>query len=169
MAILDLNLILSSNQAITVTAPSTGVIDMAGVGIGNAPPNAFGVSNSVFGQDIGIGDGMSPPNLTCIIGTAFVGGTSLNVQIQASVDSGAPSYNASNWETIVETGALLTAVLTAGTKIAEYTIPPRAPGQSFPRFYRLNYVVVGTFSAGTIGFAGIATGRDDTPSYPAAY
>lgn len=171
MAILDTGLILSSNQAITVTAPSTGIIDMAGVGVGNAPPNTFGTA-TVFGQDIGIGDGMSPPNLTCIVGTAFTaaGAGTLQVQIQASVDAGAPGYTPSSWLTLVETPALSLAQLIAGAQIAEYTIPPRAPGQAFPRFYRLNYIVAtGPMTAGTIAFAGIAIGRDDVPSYPAAY
>lgn len=171
MAILDSNLILSSNQAITVTAPSTGTLDWAGVGVGNAPPNTFGTA-TVFGQDIGIGDGVSPPNLTCIVGTAFTaaGAGTLQVLLQESVDSGAPGYTPSSWLTIVETPALTLAQLAAGRQIAEFTIPPRAPGQAFPRFFRLNYVVAtGPMTAGTIAFAGIATGRDDTPSYPAAY
>lgn len=73
MAILDLQLVLSSAQAVTVTAPSTGTIDLAGVGIGNAPPNAFGTA-SVFGEDIGIGDGVSPPQIAVYAGTAFTAG-----------------------------------------------------------------------------------------------
>jgi hypothetical protein len=176
MAILDLNLVLSNNQSLVASAasvPSTGTIDFAGVGVGNAPTNTFGTA-TVFGEDIGIGDGVSPPNLTCIVGTTFVtvnAGT-LNVQLQESVDSGpngTPPYSPNAWTTIVETGALAVGVLTNGTKIAEFTIPPRAPGQAFPRFFRLNYVVANAFTAGTIGFAGIATGRDDVPFYPAAY
>lgn len=177
MAILDANLVLSSNQSLIAASPgvaSTGIIDFAGVGVGNAPTNTFGTA-TVFGEDIGIGDGVSPPNLTCIVGTAFTaaGGGTLNVQLQESVDSGAagtPAYSPNAWTTIVETGALAAAVLTAGTKIAEFTIPPRAPGQALPRFFRLNYAIAaGSFTAGTIAFAGIATGRDDTPIYPAAY
>lgn len=173
--LLDSGLVLSNNQSLAVAAgsvPSQGVIDFAGVGVGNAPVNAFGITDAVFGEDIGIGDGASPPNLVCIIGTTFAGGTSLNVQLQESVDSGAsgtPPYSPNTWLTIAETGTLLTAVLTAGTKIAEFTIPPRQPGQAFPRFFRLNYVVAGNNTAGTIAFAGIATGRDDFPMYPAAY
>lgn len=175
MAILDSQLTLDNAHSLAIAgpgAPSQSIIDLAGAGVGNAPPNAFGTA-TVFGEDIGIGDGVSPPNLTCIIGTAFATATAatLNVQLQASVDSGTPNYQPSSWQTIAETGALAVGVLTAGTKIAEFTIPPRAPGQAFPRFYRLNYSIPGgtSFTAGTISFAGIATGRDDLPMYSAAY
>lgn len=171
--LLDLNLVLSNNQLITATAASQGLIDLTGQGVGNAPVNSFGVQNSVFGEDIGIGDGVSPPLLVCIVGTALTGATSLQVQLQASVDSGStgsPAYSPNAWENLAETDAIAAATLTAGQKIAEFTIPPRYPGQSFPRFYRLNYVVAGgPFTGGTIGFAGFATGRDDYPWYPAAY
>lgn len=166
--ILDINLALSTNQAITATAVSTGVIDLAGVGVGQPAPNRFGTATS-FGEDIGIGDGASPPNLLCQVGTSFAGGTGLQVQLQAAVDTdntGTPG----TWETIAETDSIPEAQLTAGTKIGEFTIPPRYPGQGFPRFYRLNYVVSGgPFTAGAIGYAGIITGRDDAPTYPAAY
>ena len=170
--ILDSQLTLSSNQSRAVVAgstPSDGIIDFMGAGVGTAPVNYFGIQNAVAGEDIGIGDGASPPNLVCIVGTPFAGGTDLNVQLQESVDSGAPGYTPSSWLTIAETGTLADALLTAGQKIAEFTIPPRKPGQAFPRFFRLNYVTTGTHTAGTIAYAGIATGRDDTPAYPSAY
>ena len=54
--ILDSQLTLSLAQAITVTAASSSIIDLAGVGSGNAPNMRFGVQSSVFGEDIGIGD-----------------------------------------------------------------------------------------------------------------
>lgn len=174
MAILDSQLVLSNAQSLAIAGPgvASGVLDLAGVGVGNAPPNAFGTA-TLFGQDIGIGDGVSPPNLLCLVGTAFVTatGATLNVQLQESIDSGTPNYQPAAWQTIAETGALTAAQLTAGRQIAELTIPPRAPGQAFPRFLRLNYAIpAGTsFTAGTIAFAGIATGRDDSPIYPAAY
>lgn len=172
---LDSQLILDSNTSLALVAgsyPSANVIDFLGMGVGTAPANYFGVQNTVWGEDIGIGDGASPPNILCVVGTAFAGGTSVNVQLQESVDSGptgAPPYSPNAWTTIAETGVLLDAVLTAGQKIAEFTIPPRAPGQAFPRFFRLQYVTAGTHTAGTIAFAGILTGRDDAPIYPSAF
>ena len=175
---LDAQLVLSESQAITVTAPSTNLYDVAGVGVGVAPPNWFGISDAVFGQDSGIGHGASRPTIVCIVKTAFAaaGAGTLQVQLQASVDSGAPGYTPSAWTTLVETDTLSLAQL-AGTlvgnvqssKIAEFDIPPRAPGQNLPRFYRLNYVVAtGPMTAGALS-AYINLGRDDTPTYPASY
>jgi hypothetical protein len=177
----DINLVLCNNQSLAVAgpgAPSQNVLDFTGAGVGQPPPNFFGVTSSVFGQDIGIGDGASPPNILCLVGTTFATGTAatLNVQLQESVDSGVngtPPYSPNAWTTIAETGVLTPSatVLIAGQKIAEFTIPPRAPGQNFPRFFRLNFVIPNatSFTAGTIGYAGIITGRDDFPAYPAAY
>jgi hypothetical protein len=166
---LDSSTIFSSDQAITVTAPSTNVIDLAGLGVGQAVTNKFGTA-SVFGEDIGIGDGVSPPVLAAIVGTAFTaaGAATLQVQLEAAIDDG--TGNPSTWEVLAETDGLAKALLTAGQKIAEFTVPPRYPGQGFPRFYRLNYVVAtGPMTAGTIKFAGVVTGRDDVPFYPSAF
>jgi hypothetical protein len=174
--LLDTQLIFDSNSSLiasAVSVPSENVIDLAGVGVGQAPPNYFGVQDLVFGEDIGIGDGASPPVLTVIVGTTFTtanAGT-LTVALQYSIDSGAPGYTPSAWVTALQTGAIAVANLTAGQQIAEMTMPPRAPGQGMPRFIRLLYIVANAFTAGTIAFAGINTGRnDDTKAiYPAAY
>lgn len=168
--ILDATLNLSTAQAITVTAASTNIIDLTGAGVGVASPNIDGVQSSVFGQDIGIGDGVSPPVVVCIVGTAFTaaGAGTLTVAFQEAIDDG--TGNPSTWVTAVQTGALSLAQLTAGQKIAEFTVPVRAPGQAFPRFIRLNYTVAtGPMTAGTIAYAGIATGRDDVPFYGAGF
>lgn len=174
--ILDVNSLLSSNQAITVTAVSTGVYDTAGLGVGQAVTNRFGIAtqgtNASFGNDIGGGGpNASAPQLAVIVGTAFTAGGSatLRAQLQAAVDvnnTGLPT----TWDTIDQTDDIAVALLTAGTKIASFTVPDRYPGQGFPRFYRVNYVVsTGPMTAGTIGLAGLVTGIDDTPTYPAAY
>jgi hypothetical protein len=168
--LLDATLVLSQNQAITVTAPSSGTIDFASLGLNQAVTNRFGTGTN-FGEDPGIGDGVSPPNILCVVGTTFTAGGAgtLTVQLQESVDTSNTGVPAS-WKTIAQTDALALAQLTAGQQIAEFTIPPRAPTQGFPRFFRLNYVVgTGPMTAGTIAFAGIITGRDDAPMYPAAY
>lgn len=168
---LDATLTLSQNQAITVTAVSQGTIDFASLGLNQAVTNKFGIQSTSFGEDIGIGDGVSPPNILCIVGTAFTAGGAgtMTVQLQEAVDTtntGVPG----TWNTIAQTDALSLAQLIAGQKIAEFTIPPRAPNQNFPRFFRLNYVVAtGPMMAGTIAYAGIITGRDDTPMYGSAY
>lgn len=171
MAILDINNVLSSAQAVTVTAPSTTTYDVAGVGVGNAPPNTFGTA-TLFGEDIGIGDGVSPPRVAVYVGTAFTAGgaATLQLQLQASIDTGTPGYTPSAWRTIGQTEAIAVASLTANALIMEMTVPPRAVGQAFPRFYRLNYVVAtGPMTAGTIAWAGFLTGVDNAPQYAAAY
>lgn len=177
MALNDTQLIFDNGTSLAIAAPgqpSALTIDLAGVGVGQAPPDYFGVQSATFGEDIGIGDGPSPPVLQVIVGTSFVAvaGATLRVQLQASVDSGAPSYTPLAWKTLLQTDDLPASVLTAGQKIAECAWPPRYPGQEFPRFLRLNYllsVAGSSFSAGTIAIANINTGRDDLPIYPAGY
>lgn len=168
--ILDATLTLSQNQAITVTAASTGIIDVSGAGVGNPVPERFGVQQTVFGEDIGIGDGASPPVVTAIVGTQFAAGgaATLQPQLQAAIDNG--SNQPGTWNTIAETDPLALALLTPGQKVCEFTVPPRYPGQGFPRFYRINWLVAtGPFTAGTIAYAGINTGRDDVPFYGAGF
>jgi hypothetical protein len=171
--ILDATLTLSSNQAITSTAASQSIIDLSGAGAGNAPPDIFGVQSSVWGQDIGIGDGVSPPVLDVIVGTALSGNTgTLTVALQYALDAGSPTYVPGTWRTVLQTDVIAIAQLTAGQKIAEMTMPPRPPifGGGFPRFIRLLYTVnSGPFTAGTIAFAGVNTGRDDVPMYGSGF
>jgi hypothetical protein len=178
--LLDAQLTLDNGSSLVVAAPgqaSAGVIDYLGLGVGQAPTSFFGVQNAVFGEDVGIGDGMSPPVVVCVVGTTFATatGATLRVQLQESVDSGAagaPPYSPNAWQTILQTADLTAAQLTAGTKIAEFAIPPRNPGQAFPRFLRFYYylaVAGSSFTAGTLAYAGVSTGRDDAPLYPAAF
>lgn len=165
--IMDANLVLSSDQAITVTAASDGVIDLAGVGVGNAAPNFIGTAD-IFGEDIGIGDGPSPPQLDVTVTEAFDAGgaATLQVQWQASIDDG--TGNPSSWTTIEETPALALAVLTLGAKIG-FAVPPLPPQLQTARFLRANYVVAtGPMTAGKVTSA-VVTGRDLNPKYPAAY
>jgi hypothetical protein len=175
----DAQLIFDSNASLVVAAPgqpSSLTIDLMGGGVGTAPVNYFGVQDAVAGEDIGIGDGASPPVLNIIIGTTFITATAatLRVQLQASVDSGAPGYTPLAWKTLIQTDDLPASVLTAGTKIAECTWPPRYPGQAMPRYLRLNYllsVAGSSFTAGTIAIANINTGRDDDTKaiYPSGF
>ena len=171
--ILDINLLMDNAAAITVTRPSTNIIDLAGVGSGVPDPNVFGTAaTTIFGQDIGIGDGMSPPNILCVVTTAFTaaGAATLQVQLQEAPDTGANTGTPGTYSTIAQTDTFALATLTKGTKLAEFTIPPRYPGlTTFPRFIRLNYVVAtGPMLTGAIT-AAIITGRDDQPAYPANF
>lgn len=166
--LLDVNLLLDSNRALTVTAVSSGVYDTAGLGVGNPVANIFGnVTN--FGNDIGGGGPeVGAPQLLVQVGTAFTAGgaATMRVQLQAAVDtsnSGTPG----TWLTIDQTDDVAVALLVAGAQIANFTVPRRYLGQNFPRFYRLNYIIAtGPMTAGTISFAGFLTGIDDNPIYP---
>ncbi len=170
---LDIASVLSSAQAVTVTAASTGVYDVAGLGVGVAVTNRIGVSGTVFGSDIGGGGPLaSAPQLGVWVTTAFTAGGSatLQVQLQAAIDNGSGSPG--TWDTIVESDAVPVADLVAGTPgapMVSYTVPRRYLGQSFPRFYRVNYVVsTGPMTAGAIS-AALLTGIDDVPFYPPNY
>lgn len=173
--ILDINSLLSSNQAVTVTAPSTGVYDVAGLGVGVPSVNITGLANGAAaaqGNDIGTGgpSSASPPQLGVIVGTAFAaaGAATMQIQLQAAVDSGNGVPGA--WDTIIETDAIAVALLTAGAIPAKFTVPERYLGQGFPRFYRVNYAIAtGPMTAGTIAYAGLLTGIDSNPLYPANY
>lgn len=176
--ILDINTLLSSNQAVTVTAVSQGVYDTAGLGVGVPVTNRFGLptqgSNASFGNDLGGGgpNNASAPQLGVIVGTAFTAGgaATLRVQLEAATDTNNNSGTPGTWDIIDQTDDVPVAQLTAGQIVASFTIPKRYPGQGFPRFYRVNYLVAtGPMTAGTIIFAGLLTGIDDTPTYPGAF
>lgn len=162
--------ILSSAQAITVTAVSTGVYDTAGLGVGQPVTNRFGTATN-FGEDVGGGGPLtSAPQLVVSVPTAFTAGgaATLQVQLQAAVDTsntGTPG----TWETIMQTTTFALADLAASSPqrpLCSFTVPDRYPGQNFPRFYRLNYVVAtGPMTAGAVN-AMLLTGIDDVPFYP---
>lgn len=173
--ILDVSSLLSNNQAITVTAPSQGVYDTAGLGVGQPVTNIFGQTfggATNFGNDLGSGGpNASAPQLVAYVGTAFTAGGAgtLTVQLQTALDtnnSGTPG----TWKTIDQTDAYALATLVAGAKVADFTVPPQYPGLGFPRFYRLNYVVAtGPMTAGTIATAALLTGIDNPIVTPANY
>lgn len=152
-----------------VDVPSTNTIDLLGLGVGVVNTSIIG-NASVFGEDIGIGDGLLVPKVQCTIGTAATTGSAatLNVQFQLAIDDG--TGNPGTWVTAVETGELAAASLTAGQIIARFDWPPTALMTQRPRFARLNYAVPAgtTFTAGTIGFAGVVPVRDDATNKNAA-
>lgn len=170
---LDVSSLLSNLQAVTATAASTNVYDTANLGVGVPVTNITGIANgatAVFGEDIGGGGPLaSGPIMAALVGATFTAGgaATMQVQLQAAVDNG--SGGAGTWDTIAETDALPVALLTQGTYLAKFPVPTRYPGQGFPRFYRLNYVVAtGPMTAGTIS-AWLNTGVDDIQLYPANF
>lgn len=169
---IDNQSVLSSNQAITATAVSTGTYDTAGLGLGQPVTNRHGTATN-FGQDIGGGGPLaSAPQLFVGIATAFTaaGAATLRVQLQAAVDvnnTGSPV----TWDTIDQTDDIPVANLAPnpGQPLVSFTVPDRYQGQNFPRFYRLNYIVAtGPMTAGVVN-AALVTGIDDVPFYPPAF
>ena len=167
--ILDNLLTLSNGQAVTSSAASSSIIDITGAGSGNAPGVIIGSEASVFGTDVGLGDGLTKPAIACIVGTAFVGvGASLTVALQTAPDNG--SNAPGTWSTAVQTDTIAVGNLTAGAKLAQFEVPPRDPGAAAYRFIRLYYTVAsGPFTGGTIGYAGINLGTDEYYAPPANY
>lgn len=170
---------LSSPQAITVTAASTSIVDLLGVGSGNAPNATFG-NATTFGEDIGIGDGPMIPKIRCIIGTTFLPTSAfLNIAIQGAPDNG--SNMPGSYTTYAESGAIAGTVLLApgtgtnslGGIAFRLDFPPVAIGQlnAMPRFIRLNYTVTsGPFTQGTLS-SFLVTGADDYSAryYPSGF
>src|SRR5260221_13993257 len=153
--IYDNNLIFSNNQAITATAASTSVIDLQGGLAINVGPNA-----TVFGEDIGIGDGVAMLKVAAFVTTTFTaaGAGTLVVALQGAPDTGAsePGGTPGTYVTYAQTGVIALADLVAGMKIAALDWPPVQPNSSpLPRYLRLNYTVAtGPMTAGNI-FAGL--------------
>lgn len=141
--ILDGALLFDSAHAITAatgTEASTNVIDLT---------NA---------RDLGT---MNWPALKilCQVIQAFAGGTSMTVALQGSTDN-------TTYTTMVSQAAIATAALLAGVRILEIDMPRPVAGQAIPRYLRLLYTTVGTFTLGTVT-AGIVLDRQDFIAYPA--
>jgi len=102
----------------------------------------------------GYGDDYSQPWLQIMVPTTFVGGTSLAVNLITDYNNtftGAPV-------TIPLVAATLTANLTAGTILYKAQLP-----QGMHEFRQLQYVPVGTFSAGAVtayNLIDVQTNRD---------
>lgn len=163
--IFDNNLLFSNLQAVTVTAASAAVIDLQGGLAINK-----GVA-TVFGQDIGRGDGVAIPKVAAYVVTAFTAGgaATLQTQLQGAIDDG--TGNPSTYTTYAETPAIAVAGLVAGYKFAALDWPQVPMGVSLPRYLRLNYIVAtGPMLTGTI-FAGLVLQRADNNvgAYPEAF
>lgn len=154
---------LSIVGAANASFPSN-VLDILGTGVGTAPQNIIG-TRTLFGSDLGI-DWMKPAILA-YVGTAFVGATgTLNMQFQGAVDTGAAgNYQPGTWNTFVETGAIAVGNLTAAQPL-RLEFAPAFPFGTLPRFLRVNFATVNSFTAGTIANCMVTLVRDD---YTAKY
>lgn len=134
----------------TGTQTSTNIVDL---GLAGIPSSA----NGGGARDIGTGDDPSL-KLSVLVTTAFASGTSLQVNLQGAPDngSGAPG----SWTTMWTGPVVVEASLAAGLQYSNIDVPRPAPGQALPRFLRLQYVTVGTHTAGAIE-GQIVIDRDD--------
>jgi hypothetical protein len=145
------------------------VIDLLGVGPGNAPPNIIG-NAALFGEDPGIG--IWVPEVQINIGTAFATATSAtaNFAFQYAPDT-AGTYQPGAWETAAETGPKPASELTA-QQVLRMKVPPTPPATPTPRYARILMTVApaatGIFTAGTVTSAFIVQGRDDLQNRNAA-
>lgn len=122
----------------------------------DSPTTGTQVSNNVIdllnARDMGIGD---DPALKLLVEVtvAFAGGTSLQVNLQSSPDN-------STFTTAVSGPVVAEANLIVGTYLLAVDWPRPAPGLALPRYWRLQYVTVGTHTAGSL-FASIVLDRED--------
>ena len=120
---IDYENLFSNAQAVTVTAASTNVIDLG--------------ANHAYIQTL-FEKGMV--GILAQVHTTFAGGTSVAIQLQTDSDEAFGTV-----ETLYATPAIATATLAAGYRFRLSGLP-----LGIKRYVRLNYVVVGTHTAGKI-------------------
>lgn len=126
--ILDKQNLFSEDQAVTVTAVSTNVIDLGNDSAKVQALNEKGNTSELFVQ----------------VTTAFAGGTSLQVVLKSDDSSTFASA----------TTLLSTAAIGASDLVAGYKFPLKGLPLIDEQYLQLTYTVVGTMSAGTV-LAGI--------------
>jgi hypothetical protein len=90
------------------------------------------------------------------VGTAFTGGTSLQTNVIESANSDLSS------PTVIATGAVIAeASLTAGASLVDIALP-----KTSKRYLGLQFVTVGTHTAGTVN-GGIVMDSDSNTTFPA--
>ena len=140
MAIIDRFLQVSVAQAITVTAPSTDVID------------AGATKSASIGRDIGSGE---PLYLEVSVASTMTGAGTLTIALQDSADN-------SSFADVLALPAIAVAALTAGKT---YYLPLPA---GMRRYIRANYTITGgPFTGGTLN-AQIVNGMNFIRSMPDA-
>lgn len=135
----------------TGTQAASNIIDL---GVTSGVPSS---ANGGGARDIGVGDNPML-KLSAIVGTAFASGTSLQLQLQGAPDDGTGA--AGSYTTMWTSAAIVEASLVAGAQLANVDVPRVVFGQALPRFLKLNFITVGTHTAGTVE-ANIVIDRDD--------
>jgi len=150
--IFDDTLLLSKAQAITVTAPSTNVIDL--LAAGKAPKHAAALK-----RNLGIGNAI-PFLIQVTEDFAAAGAATLTVELQTD-DNEAFSSPATIWSS----GAIALANLKAGQNLGLVNYLPKGVNDKglTERYFRLNYTVAtGPMTAGKIQ-AGVVAAVQTNP------
>lgn len=122
MAILDGLLMFDNAAAITTSRASTNIYDES------------------VARDLGVGD--PKLKLSVYFPTTPAGGTSIQVSFQGSADN-------STWYDMALSPVVPTANLGQGIVLG-IDWPRPSVGQAVPRYVRVNYTVVGTYTSGTV-------------------
>jgi len=131
--------LFSDDQAVTVTAASTNVVDLK-------PASVKTSNDAPSGINSGPGEG-TPINVLCQVSNAdFAGGTSIQASIQMD------TTDAFSSATTVASGPV---VAVADAVAGKNLLPQNLPYEITERYVRILYTVVGTMSAGNVT-AGIA-------------
>lgn len=138
-------------QAITVTADSSTVLDVTGVGSGNAPAmiGGYPATNTAIGMDWGSGiDGIASPTLYLVVTTAGTTSNTLTIALKAAPDNG--SYGQGSYTTLYTSAAFTGSTLTKGSTLV-VPVPPTLSAwssspEALPRFYKLTYTCSGSLT-----------------------
>lgn len=136
----------------TGTQVSSNALDLGIVGL---PTSALGGG----ARDIGIGDDPAM-KLLVLVTVAITGGTSLQVNLQGAPDNGAGAPG--SYTTMLTSPVYAEATLIAGARLLDDDMPRPIAGQPLPRFLQLQYISVGTHSAGSLQ-ATMVLDRHDLP------
>ena len=134
-----------SDSPTTGTQVSSFEVD---IGLGTtANPGIPSLAAGGGARDLGVGDDPAI-KVSVEVLTAFTGGTSLQVNFQGAPDngSGAPG----TYTTYISGPVVAEAALIIGSRLLEVDIPRPPAGVVLPRFWRLQYVTVGTHGAGAL-------------------
>lgn len=117
------------------------------------------LANGQGARDMGIGDDPAI-KILCQVITTFLGGTSIQAVLKGATDNGAGAPAAfSTWWT---SPVYALATLNAGSRLFSMDMPRPPDAVAIPRFLKMSYITLGTFTAGNI-VDGLVLDRDDQP------